>query len=972
MMYEQPNPNWNASWLWHPGTSWKVNDHFFARREFSLPGPATSAVCRISAYTDYVLYLNGKYVGRGPVPCDPTFQSYDTHDVTSFLQEGKNAIAVLAHNYAIGVHWQYRNQGGLIAQLDIETAGKKITVGTDDAWRVKSADCYADNSPRQFWSCGFMETFDFRKFDDRWTNPGFDDSDWSPPEVFGPHPAKPWTRLVPRDIPRLRETLEPVVGAEKGTFSLQKVHAVRFDKLLPPGREGIVYAQTAFHSDDEKILLLHLECDDACKLILNGQVVSEKNYSQHFARTRVWRARDEYQQVHYAMGAPGQKIKITLKKGWNTVLLAIDHGSQGWGFALAPLDPGTLTPVPVKYSPEGWTLAGPIETTGADDSLNAVETDLTHVKSLHRYSYDPFDYEGITDYATLMRYEHRGQVQSVSAAQPISLRAGEFCILDLGVVHAGFPRLTIRSEGEGILDVGCCQLFHADRAIRFSNNGDLKYVDRVYTRPGRQEWQPLHRRTARFIHISCRKGSIEILNPAINTIGYPVENIAAFKCSDPALNRIWDVSRYTTALLMQYGYQDCLKREQGTFNTSSFNYMSRAAACCFGDYDLARRAFRLAFRLQDETGWFHSHGLSSPNCDEHVECLWLLVWLKDFYLYSGDREFIRECFDGVEDNLRYFSRSLNQYGLLDERNNPVFRQGQIIYLDDSLSPSEGYVGRFDGEVSGINIMYYAALKAVQFLAQELGHTDREAHYARISERLKRSFNLRFWNPALNRIADNIKNDTPSTTGHPILQIAALYFDICDDDKQVSLLHYLEHDLGLPEETKPDYPLYTFGFYYYFLEILFRNDRPDLAYRLLNLFYGRWLELVPTTFGEFFKPGQYKGQKTTDIEYEVHGYGTSAHLHFYNNILGIRPAAPGFAEVLIKPCPGNLTFAKGSIHSPQGKIAVDWTAHDSTFTLNLNLPASCNYQFELPKQFTKTNITVNGAPLTARLNGRAKS
>jgi len=409
---------------------------------------------------------------------------------------------------------------------------------------------------------------------------------------------------------------------------------------------------------------------------------------------------------------------------------------------------------------------------------------------------------------------------------------------------------------------------------------------------------------------------------------------------------------------MQYGYQDCLKREQGTFNTSSFNYMSRSAACCFGDYDLARKTFRTAFRLQDSTGWFHSHGLSSPNNDEHVECLWLLVWLKDFFLYSGDKDFIRECFDHVEDNLQYFSRSLNRHGLLDERNNPIFRQGQIIYLDDSLSPTEGYCGRFDGEVSGINIMYYAALTAAEVMARELGLTDRADRLAQKAARVKRAFNLRFWNPKINRVADCRKGDTLSDIGHPILQIAALYFEICDGDKQQHLLYYLEHDLGLPDENKPDYPLYTFGFYYYFLEIFFRNNRPDTAYRLLNLFYGRWLELGPTEFGEFFKPAWNKGQKTMENEYEIHGYGTSAHLHFYNNLLGIRPIKPGFAEVLFKPSPGDLASAKGSIPTPQGTIAVEWNVNGNLFTMKIELPKTCVYKIETPEQFSETAITIN--------------
>lgn len=68
---------------------------------------------------------------------------------------------------------------------------------------------------------------------------------------------------------------------------------------------------------------------------------------------------------------------------------------------------------------------------------------------------------------------------------------------------------------------------------------------------------------------------------------YPVEHIAEFVCSDDRLNRIWEVSRYTSQILMQTGYQDCLKREQGTSNLNQDSYQALAAANAFGDHDLA-------------------------------------------------------------------------------------------------------------------------------------------------------------------------------------------------------------------------------------------------------------------------------------------------------------------------------------------------------------------------------------------------
>ncbi|NLX04606.1 MAG: hypothetical protein GXY33_05640 [Phycisphaerae bacterium] len=948
---------WEASWIWHPGRCWSVNDHILARRRFEVEGRIERAVCRISAHTDYLLLINGRYVGRGPTPCDPWFQEYDGYDVTSLLETGGNAIAVIGHNYGIGFHGQHRHQAGLIVQLDVQTDGGPQTVCTDGSWRTRRADAYGDRSPRMFWSCGFMETFDFRQVEDGWEKAEFDDLSWSAPEVFGPHPTRPWQRLIPRGIPLLRERFVEAQDAVKGGFTLDAVHAVRFDGILPPSREGIVYAETTIRSEREREVVLHVECDDAYRLFVNGRLQDEKSYSIHFARTRVWRGKDEYEQVHYGMGTPGRRVKVKLAAGENRVLMAVDHGKQGWGVAMVPLDPASGLPAELECSPDGWRLAGPTESTGANDSLAAVRAELSDVREGVRSTYDPHDYTDVTDYATLMRYERRGEAVRCPGPDGVRLAPGEFCVIDLGKVRVGYPQLDLCSNGEGILDVGYAQLEHRDHAIRFSNAGNLKYVDRVHTRKATQTWQPLHRRTGRYIHLSNRGGApIEIVRSGMVTVGYPVEYIAAFECSDPLLNRIWEVSRYTTELLMQYGYQDCLKREQGTFNTSSFNYMSRAAGCCFGDYALARQAFRLAARTQNESGWFDSHGLSSPNNDEYTECLWWIVWLRDHYLFSGDRQLAEEMFEVVEDNLRFFAKATNERGLLNLANMPIQRPGCITYLDDSLSRDEGYVGIFDGELSGLNILYGAALEAAAGLAEHLGQTDRAAFYTRKAQRVKTAVCERLWSEQFGRFANFRRNDELASIGHPIIQIAALYFGYHTDGQRDRLLRYLCDEFGLPDENVPNYPLHTFGFYFYFVENLFRHDRVLLAYELIRRYYGRWLELGATTFGEFFRLSDWKGKDRLGEEYEVHGYGTSAHLHFYTNILGVQPARSGFAEILIRPCPGDLAFARGKVHTPRGIVGVAWESRDGILDLEVEVPEGCAWRVEKPYGFSQVHVS----------------
>ena len=53
------------------------------------------------------------------------------------------------------------------------------------------------------------------------------------------------------------------------------------------------------------------------------------------------------------------------------------------------------------------------------------------------------------------------------------------------------------------------------------------------------------------------------------------------------------------------------------------------------------------------------------------------------------------------------------------------------------------------------------------------------------------------------------------------------------------------------------------------------------------------------------------------------------------ILGVRPAAPGYAKIAVDPQPGYLTHASGIVHTPRGDIQVAWQKQDSETKLTIN-------------------------------------
>ena len=99
-----------------------------------------------SALGDYVPYINGKRVGEDYFnPGWPEFRKriyYHTYDVTSMLQQGRNALgAILSTGWYAGYIWagpfNYGTTPKLLLQLNVEYAdGTRKVFGTDSTWKV--------------------------------------------------------------------------------------------------------------------------------------------------------------------------------------------------------------------------------------------------------------------------------------------------------------------------------------------------------------------------------------------------------------------------------------------------------------------------------------------------------------------------------------------------------------------------------------------------------------------------------------------------------------------------------------------------------------------------------------------------------------------------------------------------------------------------------------------------------------------
>lgn len=196
--------DWTASWIWHPPTAKSENFYCMARKEFDLAAVPATARLRVTGSSLYRLWINGRAIGIGPNPADPSYYYFDVRDVREHLVPGRNVIALIGYVYseqAQAVIAQNWGRGGLLCELD---DGARTIVATDATWKVLHAPHWDQAAPRNSTLLGdFKETIDTRKEPLGWNAVGFDDRAWGTPVIVAKAGAAPWTRLLPREIPFL-------------------------------------------------------------------------------------------------------------------------------------------------------------------------------------------------------------------------------------------------------------------------------------------------------------------------------------------------------------------------------------------------------------------------------------------------------------------------------------------------------------------------------------------------------------------------------------------------------------------------------------------------------------------------------------------------------------------------------------------------------------------------------------------------
>ncbi|HTB83021.1 MAG TPA: family 78 glycoside hydrolase catalytic domain [Candidatus Sulfotelmatobacter sp.] len=204
---------WTARYIWDGTTN--QNNFAYFRKTFGVTNMPDFAKVYVTAHNDYVLYFNGRLLGRGPARCDPCcYGQYNAYDIAKLVKPGTNVFAAIGHwqgtwsNCGVNTQPAFR----LETRLDYPD-GSSSTIGTDESWKILAHTAFIETNAAYFSNDRGLANRATIQFDSRlepagWRTAGFDDSGWASATLVDRSNYHLFAQMAP--LEREQAEVEPV------------------------------------------------------------------------------------------------------------------------------------------------------------------------------------------------------------------------------------------------------------------------------------------------------------------------------------------------------------------------------------------------------------------------------------------------------------------------------------------------------------------------------------------------------------------------------------------------------------------------------------------------------------------------------------------------------------------------------------------------------------------------------------------
>jgi hypothetical protein len=400
---------------------------------------------------------------------------------------------------------------------------------------------------------------------------------------------------------------------------------------------------------------------------------------------------------------------------------------------------------------------------------------------------------------------------------------------------------------------------------------------------------------------------------------------ATFKSSDELLDRIWELCRYSIKATTFAGVYVDGDRERIPYEADAYlNQLSHYATD--RDVQMARDTFdRLMAHPTWPTEWaFHMIFMA------HAD-----------WMHTGDAAWLAARYDALKPKLLLDRARAD--GLLASTEAQRTREDIV---DWPAGERDGYV--FTPINTVVNAFHLRALALMAELAAALGRDAEAAGYRARERSTRAAFQGALFDPARGVYRDGEGTDHASAHAN----LFPLAFGLVP----------AEHAAGVSAWLAGRGMTCSVYAAQYLLEALFEHGEGVQALALITAATDRsWRHMADSGTTITWEAWDQKYKPNQDWN---HAWGAAPANLLPRFVLGAQPLTPGWRRARIRPVPGLLARAAGTVPTPRGPVQIAWT-NQTVFTLRLTVPPGMGAQVELPAREGSRGVFSSGAPVRAR-------
>lgn len=498
--------------------------------------------------------------------------------------------------------------------------------------------------------------------------------------------------------------------------------------------------------------------------------------------------------------------------------------------------------------------------------------------------------------------------------------------VDMGRIVSGLVEFTLDAPAGVALDISYVETPVTGPSGPIDQHAGTRYIARGED----DRFQVFDSNGLRYAHILAHgvQGSVTLRDFAVRERLYPWQEGAGFACDDDELNRIFAAGVRTVQLNSHDAFIDCPTREQRAWVGDSVVHQMVHLA--------TNRDWRLAWHYLTLGASPRSDGILPMSVVGDVEASggltipdWSLHWthgLYNRYRFSGDRDVVKALMPAAEGILRWYAPYQTTAGALKD----VAEWNLVDWSSVSV----------EGASAVLTALWARGLREFAEMAAWLEENASRRWAEGLYERAKAGFEA-FWDEArgsyIDHIVDGVQRPEMSQLAGALAICSGLAPEerwnrivdtITDPDRLVvrswtgggtgeyalekmqrQFQGLYEPDWDVEREIVLAEPFMSYTAHDA-VALAGRADRlPDL--------YRRWSAFLVDgydTIGECWGWGTH-----------VHGWSCTPTRDMVFYTLGVTPAEPGYTTARVAPRLGRLAWAKGTVPTPHGLIAVEVTA-----------------------------------------------